>query len=299
MPRRFELNPPGAEAAYLRGLQASFPGWGDRTDFAWWFRRAIGARPADLLTLAERDVLIAGMALSYRRFHPGGGAAESLVAILSAAWTRPEHRRGGCFAELVEHADTVAASRGAVALLAFVSGGRASRRVLEAAASERIASWQLRSGPRLAGEPPAPAARRPAPDAAALRRWFHEHRAGGGFVYPSPGVFAEQARLSRGGVAVADAADGHWAIVDDERVRAVLHESAPLEADATAAALAQVARGRRPGLRAYTTQRRVAEAAQRAGFEADEAQLVVLPVGGRPTAPLRVAEAWLHELDRA
>lgn len=298
MPRRFELNPAAAEAEYLRGLQESFPGWGDRSDFTWWFRRDVGAGPADLLTLADRGALVAGMALSYRRFHPGGRGGEAVVAILSGAWTRPDHRRGGCFADLVEHAEAVAAGRGAVALLGFVSGGRASRPVLEAVASERIASWQLRAGPRLAGETPAPAACRPAPDAATLRRWFHEHRAGGGFAYPSPGVFAEQARLRAGGVAVVDAGEGHWAIVDDERVRAVLHESAPLEAHAMATALARVARGR-PGLLAYTTHRGVAEAARSAGFQADKAQVVVLPVGARLTTPLRVAEAWLHELDRA
>jgi len=87
-------------------------------------------------------------------------------------------------------------------------------------------------------------------------------------------------------------------ILDGERVQAVLHESMPLEAAGTAAALAQVARERHD-LLAYTTRRAVAEAASHAGFEAAEAQVIVIAVAGRPTTKLRVADAWLHELDRA
>lgn len=299
MTRRFALNPPGVEDAYLRGLQESFPGWGGHAEFAWWFRREVGSLPADLLTLSHGGALVAGMAVGYRRWHPGdGGAGESVVAILSGAWTAPAHRRRGCFAELVEHARAAGTARGAAGLLAFVSGARASGSVLEGAAQESIPSWRLHARPARATAAPAPSPRPSTPDEDALRRWFHEHRPGGGFVYPTTDVFAEQARLLHAGARILGASGGHWVILHGDRVQAVLHESAPIEAGRAAGALAQIA-GRRPGLVAYTTSRELADVVQEAGFDAAEGRVFAIAVAGRSTAKLRIGEAWLQELDRA
>ena len=99
-------------------LQTAFPGWGGRDRFDWWFRRAAGGPAADLLVLADGDVLVAGLAVVYRRVRVPAGPPE-LAGVLAAAWTEPGSRRTGCFSELVEPcAETTWRARGE-----FLCGG--------------------------------------------------------------------------------------------------------------------------------------------------------------------------------
>lgn len=302
MARRVVLNPAGIDDAYLRGLQASFPGWGGRATFDWWYRRETGAPPADLVGVFEDDVLVAGMAVVYRRFDArvcaGSGAQHGeVVAITSGAWTLASHRRRGCFAALLESAREAAAARRAAALLGFTSAGRASTRTLAATADVVLESWNIRHARAAATRRTrGPAA--PAPGPEELRRWFHEHRGGAGFVYPTTDEFAEQARLRRRGSTVVNACDGYWAILERDHVHAVVHEARPLEAAGMTAALARVARDRGE-LEAYTMVPEVAELAARANFAVRPARVFVLAVPGGDSARLGPAPWWVQSLDRA
>ena len=318
------LNPPGGEPVFLRGLRESFPGWGGAAEFRWWFRREVGGPPADLLLLVEGGTAIAGTAVCHRLVSGIPGEAGGRVAIMSGAWTAPAHRRRGCFRALVEHARAVAATRGARALLAFASGGRASTPALAAASTAAIDSWGLRG--RATASPPAPgrdrvgasasasagagagappAARHaPRPSEGALQRWFAD-RPGAGIVYPGSQVFAVHARLRRAHTAVVAAGPGHWAIVERRRdaspVQAVVSESGPLTEAGWAGAL-RALHASEPAatapLLAYTTRRAVADALADA-FEPSAANVFVLAVGDSDPRPLAAADWWLHGLDRA
>lgn len=300
MASRFALNPPGVEAAFLRGLQASFPGWGGAAQFRWWFRREVGARPADLLALLDGDEMIAGAAVSYRRFDTcaaSGAASERarLLAILGSAWTAPGHRRRGSFATLVDRARAVAAERGAEALLAFAARGRASTRALERAAEARIESWWLRHRGAPARPPREP--RGPGPCAQQLRRWFHEHRPAAGFVYPTAAVFAEQARLADPRTAVVTVRGRLWSIVAGGLVLAVVDGEGRLEPAGAAVELAELGRARGE-LDAYTTNPELAGELAGAGFGADPGGVYVLAAAGA-ASPWGAGPPWLHALDRA
>lgn len=307
MGRRPTLNPPGAERAFLRGLQASFPGWGGPEDLRWWFRREVGGPVADLLLLVDgAHGPVAGAAVCHRLASglDGAGADAGRVAILSGAWTDPHHRRQGCFRELIAHAREVAARRGAGALLAFAAAERPSTPALTAAAAGVVGGWGLRTAGSAA--PPRPAAvlasgRRPS--AADLHRWFAA-RPGAGMVYHEAAQFAVQARLRRRGTVVVPAGPGHWAIVEVRggvaRVHAVVSEDGPLTTAGWAGAFAALAASPPASapLLGYTTRREVAGGLGE-DVHASAASVFVLPAGDADPAAFLAAPWWLQGLDRA
>lgn len=307
MGRRRALNPPGAERAFLRGLQASFPGWGGPEDLRWWFRREVGGPVADLLLLLDGDHgPVAGAAVCHRlvRGLEDAGAGAARVAILSGAWTDPRHRRQGCFRELIAHGREVAARRGAGALLAFAAAERASTPALTAAAAGVVGGWGLRTaGSAAPARPAAALASGRQPSAADLHRWFAA-RPGAGMVYGDAARFAVQARLRRRGTVVVPAGPGHWAIVEGRggvaRVHAVLSEDGPLTAAGWADAFAALAAS--PPVSApllgYTTRSDVAGGPD-GDLDASAASVFVLPAGDTDPTPFLAASWWLQGLDRA
>ena len=309
MGRRPALNPPGAERAFLRGLQASFPGWGGPEDLRWWFRREVGGPVADLLLLVDGDHgPVAGAAVCHRRVSglDDAGAGAARVAILSGAWTDPHHRRQGCFRELVAHGREVAARRGAGALLAFAAAERASTPALTAAAAGVVGGWGLRTaGSAAPARPAAASAFAPGrrPSAADLHRWFAA-RPGAGMIYRDAAQFAVQARLRRRGTVVVPAGPGHWAIVEGgggvARVHAVVSEDGRLTAAGWANAFAALAASPPASvpLLGYTTRREVAGGLGGA-VDASAASVFVLPAGDTDPAPFLGARWWLQGLDRA
>jgi len=303
MARSPALNPPGAERAFLRGLQASFPGWGGRDDLRWWFRREVGGPVADLLLIVDADHgAVAGAAVCYRLASELDATGAERVAILSAAWTDPRHRRQGYFRDLVAHAQEVAGMRGAGALLAFAAAERPSTPALTAVAAGAVAGWYLRAGASAAPPATAPApARRPS--AADLHRWFAA-RPGAGMVYRDAAQFAVQARLHRMRTAVVPAGAGHWAIVEGRGgvsdVHAVVSEDGPLSTAGWAGAFTALAASpvALTPLLGYTTRREVADGLG-GGVDTVAGSVFVLASGGADPAPFLAAQWWLQGLDRA
>jgi hypothetical protein len=295
----FELNRPGIDAAFLRGLQESFGGWGGPAEFEWWFRRRVGGPSADLLTLTEGDELAAGSAISYRVADLSG--ADELVAVMTGSWTAPSYRRRGCFGELIERSRETAFRRGTRFLLGISGAHRPSRDPLAAASFATAEAWYLNAETVAPGPLPPRTARQPTDDK--LARWFHEHRPGRGFVYAPTDVFVEQARLSAADV--VETSDGHWAIcerrADTLQIQAIVSD-APTDPTRVAAALATAAaHARRSGLIAlgYTTLAETARAAGELGFRTEPGVVYAMPTGDSSPPSDLLAGLAFQALDRA
>jgi GNAT superfamily N-acetyltransferase len=289
---RVLLNPPGADAEYLRGLRSAFDGWGGEPEFHWWFRRAVGDRAADLLVVSHEQRPVAGSAVSYRRLALEEGPTVR-AGVMSGAWTLPEHRRRGHLTRLIEASREIAARRGCAVLLAMARSARASAGPLRRAAILRSETWSLsRRGVTV---PPRPVVGAP-PSPTQLAAWFHDHRSGAGFVYPEVEVFAEQSRLARPGTEVISGGGGIWVVIeprgDARRVQAVVCEEPGAAPAELAAALAA-------GSAAFTSDPEVASAASAAGFTLSPGHVYVLPVPGGLAAEAAPRRWALQELDRA
>lgn len=283
----FLLNPPGLAPAYLEALQRNFGGWGGEAELVWWFRREVGAPAADLLVLVEGgDTLVAGTAVTYRRLGIGGG--QELAGVMTGAWTASQHRRRGCYTELIKRAREVAGGRGAALLLAFTSADPISRAPLARASFGETSAWHL--GGESQGRPADRRASRPSD--AQLHRWFHENRAGAGIDYPTVQAFAEQALLRDPTTRVAEAPGGLWGILAAEHtgggVQAVISEELLPDPTSVATALHVW------GLPAYTTDPAVAKK-----LPAAPSFLIGMTVSGRATPPPWPARWSLHRMDRA
>lgn len=114
-----------AAPAYLAGLNACFPGWGDERMFDWCFRRRVGGPAADLYVAAEQGRLVAGCALTYRRVRRAGGETE-LMGCITGAWTLPEARGRGLFARLADRLSDRARDKGIPLVGAWGAAGNAS-----------------------------------------------------------------------------------------------------------------------------------------------------------------------------
>lgn len=125
-----ELNPPGGESEYLRGLNECFEGWGDWKTFEWAFRRTVAPEPAaDLMVLRDGSELLAGSAVTYRRLELANGE-RIRIGIMTGSWTLPAARGRGCFSRLIEASLMVTSERGGALLLAFVTADNPSCRQL-------------------------------------------------------------------------------------------------------------------------------------------------------------------------
>jgi hypothetical protein len=129
-----EVNPPGVQAEYPRGLNVAFPGWGELAMYRWCFERPVGGPKADLLVVRRGARLVAGSAVAYRSLRLETGVPVR-VAIMTGAWTLPEMRGRGCFGRMIVESVALASRRGAALLLGFARAGNASVRQLAAAGS--------------------------------------------------------------------------------------------------------------------------------------------------------------------
>jgi GNAT superfamily N-acetyltransferase len=114
-----ERNAAGIDDAYLRGLETCFPGAWTPASYRWYLARRFRSRPPDRLSAHVGSRLVAGVGINYRQIRCAQGIRD--VAILTAAWTLPEHRGRGCYARLLDAATRLAADNGCAALLGFVT----------------------------------------------------------------------------------------------------------------------------------------------------------------------------------
>ena len=146
-------------AAYLDGLNACFPGWGDAPQFDWCFRRKAGGPPADLLVAETGAAIVAGSAITYRRASRGG--VEEQIACMTGSWTLPEARGQGLFRAMMLASLEQARTRGCRLLIAFAADGNGSVPALVSASAEIVQAAYLTSpeegpavGPDASGIPP-------------------------------------------------------------------------------------------------------------------------------------------------
>jgi len=285
---------PSADAAYLAGLNDSFGGWGSAKEFAWWYRRPVDGLAADLLTVQASGELVAGMAICWRRAVRGDG--EWLVGILSGAWTSRQHRRRGCFSELMAQAARRASERNAAALLAFTAPTRGTVPVLERVKAFLQPTWGVASPPAGSRAPLPHAVGTPtANELLELRQ--PARCAGLGY---GERAFLQQARLDRPEAHVLEAGRGAWAAATIEgatlQVWSLVGE---LERQGRLLVrMASVAAGAGLGLRAFTTDAETAAVAAAAGLQVTRNHLFVLPAAGSSVPP--ELSTWdLQALDRA
>jgi GNAT superfamily N-acetyltransferase len=293
------LNPGGIEDAYLRGLDAAFGGWGGSAEFAWWFRRPVGDRVADLLVVSRDGEPVAGSAVSYRRLALEHGVIVR-AGVMTGAWTLPEHRRRGHFVQLIEASRDIAEERGCALLLAMARAGRGSSGPLTRASTARFRTWHLRSAPATAS-PPGLSEVRPTDEQ--LAAWFHEQRGRAAFVYPDAELFAQQARLDRADTRVVAAGEGEWVIAEPRAGALAVHAVIAAHGGATPAqliaALTQAGSACSRPVTAFTADPEAAGAAVAAGFSTTSGELFALTVPGGLGAE-EIPGRWdLQELDRA
>jgi hypothetical protein len=293
------LNAPGGGSVQLAGAQRAFGSWGDRDDFAWWFERSAGGPTADLLQLSDGGQPVAGIAIVYRRVRTPSGES-ALAGIMSAAWTDPAERRRGHFATLVDECHAVAAGRGAQLLLAFIGVQRPSSDLLLRLAHSVAPTWGLIDDPGTGDTRPGSTTGelRPAAvtDAELHSRFAASTTHGLCFEYEPLGVFVEQARLRRDSVVVVDVLGG-WAIAERDATGGLqVHTVVARHPDGVAGALASLRGSDGRGLRAFTSEREVAEPLLAAGMRGVPGRLYVIGLGAHPPP---AGEWTLQAIDRA
>jgi hypothetical protein len=138
------VNPADIDNEYLRHLNLAYGSWGDRQQFDWYFKRQTAYPNADLIVLTVDDCFAAGSGVSYRQVAlPARG--EITVGIVTGAWTLPEFRNQGCFAQVIRTCLSVTARRGGALLLGFVKAENASSRQMARLGSAMFPVWYLRS----------------------------------------------------------------------------------------------------------------------------------------------------------
>jgi GNAT superfamily N-acetyltransferase len=157
------LDTPAQRARYLAALNHCFPGWGDRSQWAWCFERTGAGHPADFLQILAAGSPIAGSAVTYRRIATPDGEGQ-VAGIMTGSWTLPEARGAGAFTRMIQESLEVAAARRASVLLAFVTTTNRSRRRLEAAGAFLIPTFYCRSGAAAGAHDACVRERQPPPD---------------------------------------------------------------------------------------------------------------------------------------
>jgi len=158
--------------AYLAGLNACFPGWGDRATFDWCFRRTAGGPAAELIVIEDEGRPVAGSAITYRRIMTPRGPAR--MACITGSWTLPTARRQGHFRRTVDAAREHVATRDCTVLVAWAAAPNGSVPYMAEVSDRVIETAYLTSGaaepgpelPAIALDAAAAAfAARPAPEA--------------------------------------------------------------------------------------------------------------------------------------
>lgn len=130
------------DPTFRKGLEAGFPGWGPAAHHPWYLGRDGGAGPPRLVSLQKGGTAVAGICLNPREVTiPGGGRLRA--AILTSAWTRPEHRRRGLFEAVIEACLHHGAEIGLDVLLGLMTARNASRKGLAALGSREVVSGYL------------------------------------------------------------------------------------------------------------------------------------------------------------
>lgn len=131
------------EDTYLAHLNECFPGWGDRSRFAWVFGRDSGAGAADLLFARFDGEIIGGTGVTYRRvLHPNG--RESTIGIMTGSWVLPTARGKGCFSQMIEAMSACTSNRGGSLLVAYAFEANPSYRAMKRAGLALVETSYLR-----------------------------------------------------------------------------------------------------------------------------------------------------------
>jgi GNAT superfamily N-acetyltransferase len=140
-----EVNPPGVEAEYLRGLNLCFGRWGDAPFFDWCFRRP-GWPAADLIVARGEQGLLSGSAVTYRTvLLPNGRRLFS--GTVTGSWALPAARGQGVFQRLLAACVQQAAARGAPTALSWTTVDNTSTRGVQRLGAGQFASVYASSGP--------------------------------------------------------------------------------------------------------------------------------------------------------
>jgi hypothetical protein len=129
------INPPGFEKKYIEYLNQSFGDWGDEPLYNWCFDRKVGGPKPDLMILKNKNQVLAGSGVSYRKVTLDNSNSV-LVGIMTGSWTLPEARGHGCFTQIITESMELCRRQDADYLLAFVTESNASSRRLVSAGAE-------------------------------------------------------------------------------------------------------------------------------------------------------------------
>ena len=291
------INPAGWDARYLACLNQAFPGWGDQRRFDWCFRRRLDLHRPDLMMLTVDDQPAAGSAVTYRTLMTAQGPQE--VGIMTGSWTLPAYRRTGLFARIIDESAELARQAGCGRLMAFVTAGNASRRVLEAAGARMDAAHYIAAPAAVAANhASADLTRQPLTDDLAhhlfeLASRVKDERAR--FCYQDAEEFSGQVLHRPNGVEVWRDAEGQFFVFEQTAgtislIYAFPHDTASGWESNTMRQAAGHAGDQACALFHYTASDPVAVAARSAGFETPPGYIVTLELTSPPHA---LPEDWL------
>ncbi len=287
-----EINPTGVADEYLAAVNRCFPGWGDRSQFAWVFGRAVGAPIADLMILRRDGVLLAGSGVSYRWVQRGD--QRMLVGIMTGSWTLPEARGQGCFMRVIAESVELTVRRGGALLLAFVTEANASyRRLRDAGAALFETQYLFAEAPAASSLAVGPVEIDTAAQAALFAR--HAARSRWSVAYDLPGWRSqllargrptEVVRAGREGMAILELAGG-----SERLLAAYAGPREPFDALISSLAARAAKHGRR--LVMFAADAQLADAARAAGLTRKAGFITALAADAAAlAAALGRAEPW-------
>lgn len=277
---KVEVNPTWLRSSdYLPSLNEAFGGGWDAHTHAWYLSRPFSGEPADLIVLSDGGPM-AGCGLNYRLLGLPSGAGLR-VAIITAAWTRPESRGRGVFRHLVRASRHYARRRDVALVIGFVTRSNASFRGMLACGGAEVRAWYLRANPMPVAGPVEPVRIQPVTqDSLAVFRTPANHSRVG-FLYPDEKDWAGQFISRPGEVLEARSAAGA-ALLEDAgdtwRIQSL--RARPGHERTLLASLSAWTESADRNLFMYTTRPETAEAALAVGFEAVEGAIAVT-IGSR------------------
>lgn len=140
---KIEINPKDFEKKYLKHLNTCFPGWGDKEDYDWVFKRKVGVIDSDIIIIHnDEGEVIAGSGITYRVIK-NHNEEKVYIGTMTGSWTLPKARGKGCFTQIINISREICKQKGVPYLTAFVMETNPSYRRLKNEGSSLINSFTL------------------------------------------------------------------------------------------------------------------------------------------------------------